>query len=88
MGLNCGERLEVFSHGGGRREAEKMQVPFLGEVPLDIRVRQGGDDGRPPVSHDPESVPALAFKEIAEKLAALISVQTWRKFEPQAAVNP
>ncbi len=85
---HCGERLEVFSHGGGRREAEKMQVPFLGEVPLDMRVRQGGDDGRPPVSHDPESVPALAFKEIAEKLAALISVQTWRKFEPQAAVNP
>jgi len=85
---HCGERLEVFSHGGGRRSAEEMQVPFLGEIPLDIRVRQGGDEGRPTVSHDPKSGPALAFKEIAEKLAALISIQTWRKLEPQTAVHP
>jgi ATP-binding protein involved in chromosome partitioning len=85
---HCGERLEVFSHGGGRRAAGDMQVPFLGEVPLDIRVRQGGDEGRPPVSHDPKSGPALAFKEIAEKLAALISVQTWQRLQTQTAGQP
>jgi ATP-binding protein involved in chromosome partitioning len=84
---HCGERIEVFSHGGGRRAAEAFGVPFLGEIPLDIRVRQGGDEGRPTVVHDPKSGPALVFKEIAEKLAAIISVQTYRKFEQQMAAR-
>ena len=82
---HCGERIEVFSHGGGRRTAESFEVPFLGEIPLDIRIRQGGDEGRPTVVHDPKSGPALVFKDIAEKLAAIISVQTWKKFEHATA---
>ncbi|HKN47819.1 MAG TPA: Mrp/NBP35 family ATP-binding protein [Candidatus Polarisedimenticolia bacterium] len=84
---HCGERAEIFSHGGGKRAAEVFGCPFLGEIPLDIRVRQGGDEGRPPVVHDPKSGPALIFKEIAEKLAAIISVNTYKRFEQEIAVG-
>ncbi|HUD72342.1 MAG TPA: Mrp/NBP35 family ATP-binding protein [Dongiaceae bacterium] len=82
---HCGERTEIFSHGGGERFAAAIDVPHLGSVPLDIRVRQGGDEGRPPVVHDPNSGPALAFRAIAEKLAATISVNTWRGHEHEMA---
>jgi ATP-binding protein involved in chromosome partitioning len=44
---HCGEQIDVFSHGGGRKTAEAMNVPFLGELALDPAVRQGGDTGRP-----------------------------------------
>jgi len=78
---HCGERSEIFSHGGAARFAGTIGAPCLGEIPLDIRLRQGGDEGRPPVVHDPKSGPALVFKDIAEKLAAIISVNTWRRHE-------
>jgi ATP-binding protein involved in chromosome partitioning len=84
---HCGERSEIFSHGGGARFAGALGTDLLGEVPLDIRVRQGGDEGRPPVVHDPKSGPALAFKSIAEKLAAIISVNTYRKYEHEMAAD-
>ncbi|HEU4400998.1 MAG TPA: Mrp/NBP35 family ATP-binding protein [Candidatus Polarisedimenticolia bacterium] len=84
---HCGERAEIFSHGGGRRVAEGFGTTLLGEVPLDIRVRQGGDDGLPPVIHDPKSGPALIFKEIAEKLAAIISVNTYKRYEQELAAG-
>ena len=44
---HCNERIDVFSHGGGRKTAEMMNVPFLGELPLDPAVRVGGDTGQP-----------------------------------------
>jgi ATP-binding protein involved in chromosome partitioning len=84
---HCGERSEIFSHGGGARFARTFGTELLGEIPLDIRVRQGGDEGRPPVVHDPRSGPALAFKAIAEKLAAIISVNTYRKYEHEPAAG-
>jgi ATP-binding protein involved in chromosome partitioning len=84
---HCGERSEIFSHGGGRRRAEKLGVPCLGELPLDVQLRQGGDEGRPPVVYDPKSATALLFKEMAEKLAAIISVQTWKGFEHEATAG-
>ncbi|HEU5321020.1 MAG TPA: Mrp/NBP35 family ATP-binding protein, partial [Methylomirabilota bacterium] len=84
---HCGERTEIFSHGGGERFAAAIEAAHLGSVPLDIRVRQGGDEGRPPVVHDPNSVPALAFRAIAEKLAATISVNTWRGHEHEMATG-
>src|SRR5579885_1624598 len=46
---HCNERIDVFSHGGGRRTAEQMAVPFLAELPLDPKVRVGGDSGKPVV---------------------------------------
>jgi len=80
---HCGERVEIFGHGGGKRVAEQFHSTFLGEIPLDVRVRQGGDEGRPVVVHDPKSGPALVFKDMAEKLAAIISVNTFKKFEQE-----
>ena len=84
---HCGERAEIFSHGGGRKAAEDFSAPFLGEIPLDIGVRQGGDAGRPTVIHDAKSGPGLAFKDIAEKLAAIISVNTYKKLETELAMG-
>ena len=66
---HCGGRTDVFSHGGARKEAEKLGVPFLGEAPLDIAIRANSDDGRPVVASMPESPQANAFLEIARRVA-------------------
>jgi ATP-binding protein involved in chromosome partitioning len=58
---HCHERIDVFSHGGGRRTAEQMQVHFLAELPLDPQVRIGGDSGHPAVLRKPEGEPFLAM---------------------------
>jgi len=76
---HCGQRTDIFSHGGGRRVAERNGVPFLGEVPLDPVVRAGGDSGRPVVVSDPASPAATAMRQIASQLAAMISVQNARQ---------
>jgi ATP-binding protein involved in chromosome partitioning len=63
-----GERVEIFGHGGGRDEAGRQRVPFLGEIPLFTEIRIGGDQGRPVVVTAPESAPAQAFLALAENL--------------------
>lgn len=70
-----GERLDIFGHGGGKALAEELEVPFLGEVPLETDVRVGGDRGVPIVEKNPESKASEAFLEIAKKLAAQVSIQ-------------
>ncbi|MCP9472984.1 MAG: Mrp/NBP35 family ATP-binding protein [Nitrospira sp.] len=65
---HCGERTEIFSHGGGERAAEKLGVPFLGRIPIDPAIREGGDSGHPIVVTDPTSPQAAAFRDIARKL--------------------
>jgi ATP-binding protein involved in chromosome partitioning len=69
---HCGERTEIFSHGGGERAAEKLGIPFLGRVPIDPAIRVGGDTGNPIVIATPDSPQAKAFREIATKLAAAL----------------
>jgi ATP-binding protein involved in chromosome partitioning len=69
---HCGEREEIFGHGGGRSTAEMLGVPFLGEVPLDPRVVVGGDSGEPIVILEPESAAAEAFRELARKIVKQI----------------
>ncbi len=69
---HCGERTEIFSHGGGERAAEKLGIPFLGRVPIDPAIRAGGDTGNPIVIAKPDSPQAKAFREIADKLAAAL----------------
>jgi ATP-binding protein involved in chromosome partitioning len=66
---HCGGRTDVFSHGGARKEAEKLGVPFLGEVPLDIAIRVNSDDGRPVVAAMADSAQASAMLEIARRVA-------------------
>ncbi len=63
-----GSRIHVFGEGGGRREAARRGLPFLGEIPLDIGVRQGGDAGIPAVMSQPGSAAANAFMAMADEL--------------------
>jgi ATP-binding protein involved in chromosome partitioning len=70
---HCGERSEIFGHGGGRRAAEELGLEFLGEVPLDMKTRQGGDSGVPIVEAEPDSPQAEVFIQIAEAVAARCS---------------
>lgn len=70
---HCGERTDIFSHGGGEAAAKKQEVPFLGELPIDPKIRVGGDSGRPIVVEDPKSPQSKIFMEIAGRLAARIS---------------
>jgi ATP-binding protein involved in chromosome partitioning len=65
---HCGNRSDVFGHGGGRREATRLEAPFLGEIPLNAAIREGGDAGRPVVVADPSATHAAAFLEIADKV--------------------
>lgn len=75
---HCNQRTDIFSHGGGREAAEKLGVPFLGEVPIDPAIRQGGDNGMPFLVSQPTSTQALAFLRLTRSLAAQISVQKKR----------
>jgi ATP-binding protein involved in chromosome partitioning len=61
----CGARSDIFGHGGARREAERLGVPFLGEVPLDIAIREKSDSGSPVVATAPDSAHAQYYREIA-----------------------
>src|SRR6266550_2167913 len=69
---HCGEREEIFGHGGGHRTADMLGVPFLGEVPLDPKVVVGGDSGEPIVILDPSSTAAQAFREIARSIVTQV----------------
>lgn len=65
---HCGETIEVFSKGGGRRVAEEMGVEFLGSIPLDPRISADSDEGIPFIIKHPESPASKAFMEILEKI--------------------
>jgi ATP-binding protein involved in chromosome partitioning len=64
----CGERSEIFGHGGAREEAERLGVPFLGEIPLHLDIRTTSDSGRPIVVAQPESAHAQAYRNIAGRV--------------------
>ena len=72
---HCGERTEIFGHGGAQETADELGLDFLGELPLHPQVRIGADVGVPIVESDPESPVAQAFFTIAQKVAAKTSVQ-------------
>ena len=68
----CGHRAEIFSHGGARREAETLGMEFLGELPLDIEIRETSDSGQPIVVSKPDSPLAATYREIARRVAAKV----------------
>ncbi|MBK8173722.1 MAG: Mrp/NBP35 family ATP-binding protein [Rhodospirillales bacterium] len=70
---NCGHRTEIFGHGGARREAERLGMDFLGEIPLDIVIRETSDAGRPIVASEPQSEHARAYLSIAEAVAGKVA---------------
>lgn len=65
---HCGQRAEIFGQGGGEREARRQGLPLLGRIPLDPKIRQGGDEGIPIVILAPESPASQEFRRIAQKL--------------------
>jgi ATP-binding protein involved in chromosome partitioning len=68
---HCGERTQIFGEGGGRREAERLGVPLLGEIPIDPQVVVGGDEGSPILVRDPSSPAGQAFLALADAVAAV-----------------
>jgi ATP-binding protein involved in chromosome partitioning len=71
---HCSERTEIFRHGGGRRTAEQLGVPYLGDIPIDPAVVLGGDEGVPIVVRDPASPAAKAYLELSGQVAAKLSI--------------
>ncbi|MCB1796511.1 MAG: P-loop NTPase, partial [Candidatus Competibacteraceae bacterium] len=71
----CGHEEHIFGAGGGQRMAEEYEVPFLGSLPLDIRIREETDGGRPTVAAEPDSRIASLYREIARRAAARLSLQ-------------
>ena len=74
---HCSERSEIFSHGGAKQEAEQLGIDFLGDIPLDMAIRETSDSGRPIVFSQPNSAHAKAYTAIAEKV--------WEKVEQSLA---
>ncbi|MBX3578487.1 MAG: Mrp/NBP35 family ATP-binding protein [Rhizobiaceae bacterium] len=66
---DTGKRYDIFGHGGARREAERLGVPFLGEVPLEMTIREMSDSGAPVVVSQPDGVGAKAYRAIAHAIA-------------------
>lgn len=77
---SCGERSDIFGHGGAKSEAERIGVPFLGEVPLHMRVRETSDAGTPIVVADPDSAHANIYRDIAS--------QVWETLQGENVSNP
>jgi ATP-binding protein involved in chromosome partitioning len=71
---NCHHESDIFGHGGGEQLAAKMEVPFLGRLPIYQPIREGSDSGVPLVVSEPASVAARAFLTVAERTAAQVSI--------------
>jgi ATP-binding protein involved in chromosome partitioning len=85
---HCGERSDIFSHGGARQEAERLGTDFLGEVPLDMAIRETSDEGRPITVSQPDSPYAQTFREIAAKVWEKVSGETpARRAAPRIVVE-
>jgi ATP-binding protein involved in chromosome partitioning len=65
---HCGGRSEIFSHGGARQEAQRLGIEFLGEVPLDLKIRETSDGGTPITVFDPDNPHALVFRNMAARI--------------------
>lgn len=85
---SCGERSDIFGHGGARDEAERIGVDFLGEVPLHMDIRETSDAGNPIVVSAPDSAHSIAYKGIAAKVWEKIgSGETGRRAAPNIVFN-
>jgi ATP-binding protein involved in chromosome partitioning len=70
----CGTHSHIFAHGGGDRISKRLDVPFLGEIPLSLEIREGGDRGEPAVTSTQPDAYADAFRAVARNLAGRVSV--------------
>jgi ATP-binding protein involved in chromosome partitioning len=72
---DTGKRYDIFGNGGGKKAAEEMGIPFLGEIPINPLIREGGDNGKPIVIADPDCEETKKIMEIARNMAAQISIR-------------
>jgi len=70
-----GKRYEIFGSGGGEREAKRLRVPLLGQVPIDIATREAGDRGMPIAAEDENSIVGTEFKRVADALLEKLNQQ-------------
>ena len=70
---NCGHAEHIFGEGGAEKMCREYNVPFLGALPLDIRIREQADSGRPTVVADPDGPTAQIYKAIARKVAVSVA---------------
>ncbi|MDH3228955.1 MAG: Mrp/NBP35 family ATP-binding protein, partial [Alphaproteobacteria bacterium] len=84
---NCGHRTDVFSHGGAHKEADRLGVEFLGEIPLDIEIRETSDGGHPIVVSNPDSPHAKVFREIGARVWAKLEATEGAKAMPKIVVQ-
>jgi ATP-binding protein involved in chromosome partitioning len=78
----CGERTEIFSHGGARKWAEKLDVDFLGELPLDMDIRIASDGGTPIAISDPDGPHSITFSDIANSIARKVQKNKTQNLPP------
>jgi len=75
---HCGERDDLFGHGGAKEAASSMKIPFLGEIPLDTAIRRFADQGTPIAIADPESSSGVALHAVMGSLAREVSKQAFK----------
>ena len=83
----CGHRSDIFSHGGARHEAQRLGVPFLGELPLHMAIRETSDAGHPIVVADPSSLQAQLYKNIAATLWTALSGEGAQPAAPRIVIE-
>ena len=83
----CHRVTPIFGHGGARQEAELRGIPFLGEIPLDIAIRETSDDGRPIVATEPDGVHARHYTDIARNVWSAITLGTAGKPAPRIVIE-
>ena len=84
---SCGTRSDIFAHGGARHEAERLGVPFLGEVPLHMTIREKSDAGLPVVATVPDSEHARIYRDIASKVLAQLKGGAGGKTAPKIVIE-
>ncbi len=83
----CDRVTPIFGHGGARLEADMRGIPFLGEIPLDLHIRQTSDDGRPIVAIEPESVHARRYIDIAREIWTTIATGAASRPAPRIVID-
>jgi ATP-binding protein involved in chromosome partitioning len=83
----CGERHDIFGHGGAHAEADKLGVPFLGEVPLHMAIRETSDQGRPVVATDPDGPHAKVYREIAGRVRDQLKLSRAGRAAPKIVIE-
>jgi ATP-binding protein involved in chromosome partitioning len=78
----CGERSDIFGHGGAKLEAEKLGIAFLGGVPLHMDIRATSDEGQPIVASSPDSVHAQIYRDIAAKAWSELQGSSGARLQP------